>query len=111
MVLSADDIAAISQIVGATMQGLLQHQQGAQSRHARLEDAWGSREVLDAKKMGMVDKFNGGETEYKDWARSFKGTIRMRCGRLVKLMERVEVDSNLSAEQAVEALEMEDEEN
>ena len=65
---------------------------------------------MDAKKMSLIDKFNGGEAEYRDWARSFKGTIRLRSGKLVRLMEKVETNEDMTTEKAVEMMELEEQE-
>ena len=101
MVLTADDIAAITQIVQ-------QVTQAARGQDREDGGSWGRKEILDAKKMSMVDKFNGGEAEYRDWARSFKGAIRIRSGKLVRLMERVEVNEDLTTEEAVNLMEEDD---
>ena len=54
--------------------------------------------------MSMV----GGEDEYKDWTRSLKGAIRMRSGKLVKLMEKIEGADGMETQKAVEEVEFDE---
>ena len=92
MALSLEVSEAITQLINKVI--------GA-SKEGNGDGEWTRKEILDAKKMSMVEKFNGGEAEYKDWARSLKGAIRMRSGKLVKLMERIEGEDAMGTQEAV----------
>ena len=103
MVLSTEDTEIITQIVTQTVDKVFR---ANKERDGGGE--WTRKEILDAKKMSMVEKFNGGEAEYKDWARSLKGAIRMRSGKLVKLMEKIEGEDGMETRKAVEEVEFDE---
>ena len=107
MVLTADDIAAITQIVNQVTQASRSRDRGRQERE---EGSWGHKEILDAKKTSLIDKFIGGEAKYRDWAQSFKGAIRIQSGKLVRLMEKVETNEDMTTEKAVEMMEFDEQE-
>ena len=69
-------------------------------------DSWVYREKLDGKKMSVIEKFGGGEAEYKDWSRSFKGAIRVQSGKLARLMEVAERIEDMEGKTLVTMMEL-----